>query len=128
MADAKINFTKLIQDSQEYGSDDQHMVSRAFFSIEVEGNKPVDSYVDIKQTVGTDFETAKLEVSSPSDYEGPYNYMAMRQLAEHYYRSLVGKSGSGISIQGGSNIRMSNNTFSAPFSHDIEVGKECPAW
>lgn len=28
---ARITFHKLIQDSQDYGSDDEHMVSRAFF-------------------------------------------------------------------------------------------------
>ena len=34
MAKVKITFHKCIQDSQEYGSNDEHMVSRIFFSIE----------------------------------------------------------------------------------------------
>src|SRR3990167_10154919 len=127
MKKAKITFTKLIQDSQDYGSDDQHMVSRAFFVIDVEGNVIKDAYADIKQTVGTDFETAPLEVSQPHGYAGPFNYMAFRQIAETYYRKLVGGGGSGIRIMGSSNIRMRNNTFVMPMAFELEVGKESPA-
>jgi len=33
MSQISVTFHKLIQDSQEFGSDDEHMVSRAFFKI-----------------------------------------------------------------------------------------------
>ena len=125
---AKITFNSLIQDSQEYGSDDQHRISRAFFSIEIDGNEAIESYVSIKQTVGTDFETASLEVSRPYGYSGPFNYTAFRQIVESYYRGLVGKGGSGISISGEGNIRMLDNRFGKRVVCEIEVSKESPTW
>ncbi len=128
MAKAKVIFQKLIQDSQDYGSDDQHMVSRAFFSVDVEGNVTQEAYVDIQQTVDTDFESTPLEVSKPVGYSGPFNYQAFRQAAEAYYRSLVGGKGSGIRITGGGNIRMRNNTFIQQAVVEFEVSKESPAW
>ena len=128
MAKTKVIFHKLIQDSQDYGSNDQHMVSRAFFTVDVEGNVSDEAYVDIKQSVGSDFETTPLEVSKPVGYNGPFNYQAFRQAAESYYRSLVGGKGSGIHIAGGSNIRMRNNTFLQQAVAEFEVSKESPAW
>lgn len=129
MAKAKVIFHKLIQDSQDYGSDDQHMASRAFFTVDIEGNVSEEAYVDIKQSVGSDFETTPLEVSKLVGYNGPFNYQAFRQAAESYYRSLVGGQGSGIHIAGGSNIRMRNNTFNTREMAEFEVSsKESPAW
>jgi len=67
MVPAKISFRELIQDSQDYGSDDEHMVSRVFFDFEIEGSVHSNLYADVKQPVGSSFETAPLEVSRPSD-------------------------------------------------------------
>ena len=128
MAKAKVIFHKLIQDSQDYGSDDQHMVSRAFFSVDVEGDVPQEVYADIKQTVGTDFESAPLEVSRPNGYNGPFNYDAFRQAAEEYYRSSIGSHGSSIQIADGSSIRMRNNTIIQQTQFEFEVSSESPAW
>lgn len=111
MAKAKVIFHKLIQGSQDYGSDDQHMVSREFFTVEIEGKISKEAYADIKQPVGSDFETTPLEISKPVCYNALFNYETFREAAEGYYRSLVGSQGSGIHIAGGSNIRMQNNTF-----------------
>ncbi len=116
-------FYKCVQDSQEYGSNDEHMVSRVFFSLEIDGKKYDGLYSDIKQTVGSSFETGVVEVSPPLGYDGPLNYMAFRDAAEKYFRQLVGSTASGIHISGGSNIRMRNNTFvfSMPFEFDVLV-------
>jgi hypothetical protein len=121
MAIATITLHKLIQDSQDYGSDDEHMVSRVFFDMEVDGKKFADLYADVKQSVGGSFETSPLEVSSPPNYKGPFNHEAFRAIVEQYYRGLVGATGSGIHISGGSNIRMRNNTFVKPLSAQFEV-------
>ena len=126
MAKAKVVFQKLIQDSQDYGSDDEHMVSRAFFTLEIEGNRHADMFVDIKQPVGGDFEKSLLEVSRPAGYSGPFNYEAFRAAVEKYYRSLVGSSGSGI--QGGRNIRMRNNTFVQQSVAEFEISKSNAGW
>lgn len=128
MAKAKIIFHRLIQDSQDYGSNDEHMISRAFFSVDVEGDVTEDAYVDIKQPVDADFDSTPLEVSKPVGYSGPFNYEVFRQAAEGYYRSLVGSQGSGIRIAGDGNIRMRNNTFIQQAQVEFEVSKKSPAW
>jgi len=128
MSKAKVAFHKLIQDSQEYGSDDEHMVSRAFFSIELDGTVTNDAYVDIKQSVGSDFETSPLEISKPHNYKGPFNHEEFSKFTENYYRGLVGSKGSGIHISGGGNIRMQNNTFVQEAKAEFEVSNESPAW
>lgn len=111
MARVKLNFHECIQDSQEYGSDDEHMVSRIFFSIEVNGEQYEELYhTDLKQTVGGKFEETPIEVGLPHDslekpYTGPMNYEAFRKGTEDYYRNLVGSKGGGIHIgEGASNI------------------------
>ena len=58
MAKAKLVFHKCIQDSQDYGSDDERMVSRVFFTLTVAGNEHPDLYADIKQTVGSKVDTS----------------------------------------------------------------------
>lgn len=114
-------FYKCIQDSQDLGSDDEFMVSRVFFTLNIDG-KIYDCHANLKQTVGSNFETGTIEVGPPIGYNGPFNHMAFRDEAEKYFRSLVGSNASGIRIGGGcSNIRMRNNTFGVimPFQLDI---------
>ena len=125
---AKIYLQRLIQDSQEYGSDDEHMVSRVFFDLQVDGTKHQGLYCDVKQTVGSCFESAPLEVSKPVGYSGAFNYDAFQEVIERYYRSLVGSQGGGIRIVGGSNIRMRNNTFVRPGEETIEVQDSGSSW
>jgi hypothetical protein len=111
MPTAKVIFHKLIQDSQDYGSNDDHMVSRVFFSVHVGDEVQRDVFADIKQTVGSDVETARLEVSRPHGYTGAWDHDAFAKAAERYFRACVGSLGSGIRTAGGGNIRMRNNTF-----------------
>ena len=128
MAKVRIALHECIQDSQEYGSDDEHMVSRVFFSIEVDGKRWSDElyYADLKQVVGGEFEKNPIEVSSPCDssgepYPGPMNYQAFRNGAESYFRNLVGSKGFGVHIEGGSHIRMQNNRFVQEDSIEFEA-------
>ncbi len=127
MAKARVTFNRLVQDSQDYGSNDEHMVSRVFFTLEIDGTKH-ELYADIKQTVGSSYETGPIEVSKPHGYSGPFSHQEFQRAAEIYYSSLVGSSGSGIRIQGGANIRMRNNTFVKQAVFEFEVGKESTAW
>jgi hypothetical protein len=87
---AKIRFHRCIQDSQDYGSDDEHMVSRVFLTVEAEGRAYTDLTVDIKQAVGESFEQGVLEVSRPRGYDGALDYAEFRRAVEAYFRSLVG--------------------------------------
>ena len=118
MATAIIIFNRCIQDSQEYGSDDEHMISRVFFTLEI-GDRRIDLHADIKQAVGSSYETGLIEVGMPEGHRGPFNYEVFRDVAERYYRSLVGSGAGSINIQGGTNIRMEHNIF------DIEMSVEC---
>jgi len=121
MATATLHLKELIQDSQDYGSDDEHMVSRVFFDLEVDGVRHEGLYADVKQPVGSSFESDNLEVSKPVGYKGPFNYEAFRAVVEEYYRRLIGAQGRGIHIEGGANIRMSNNRIVTPELAQFEV-------
>jgi len=111
MATFRITFHQLIQDSQDYGNDDEHMISRVFFSLEVDGKGAGDFTADLKQVVGSNIETGEIEVGAPSGYDGPFNHQGFSEAARKYFRSLIGSQGSGIHIAGGTNIRMRNNRF-----------------
>ena len=128
MAKVKITFQKCIQDSQEYGSNDEHMVATVFFNIEVDGENKGEFSADVKQTVGGDYETTPLEIGIPKDYKGPLNYQSFREAVEDYYRSQVGSSGRGIHIAGGGNIRMYNNTFIATKIVEFEAEGKNVGW
>lgn len=131
MPKARVTFHKCVQDSQDYGSDDEHMISRIFFSLEVGGKRYDGLYLDVKQTVGSSYETGSLEVSPPrgTAYSGPFNHDALRAAAERYYRSLVGSTGSGIHISGGAqNIRMRNNLFVKEGIVDFDVSGPNVSW
>jgi hypothetical protein len=121
MQTAHVTFTRLVQDSQDFGSNDDHMVSRVFFDLEYGGKTHRDLYVDVKQTVGSNIESDPLEVGRVSDYSGPGNYTAFRAAVEKYFRSLVGSSGRGIRIVNASNVRMRNNTFVQQSLAEFEV-------
>jgi hypothetical protein len=110
---AKVTFQKCIQDSQDYCSNDEHMISRIFLTLEA-GDRKTDLVADIKQIVGSSFESAPLEVSFKDDkgqgYKGPLNYMALQQEVEKYYRESFGAQGHAIRIAGGAHVRMNSNT------------------
>ena len=126
---AKVTFMRCIQDSQDYGSDDEHMVSRVFFDLKVGGKVYPGLHADLKQVVGSSYETGDIEVGRPEGYRGPFNHMAFRDAAERYFRSLVGSTASGIRIQGGGKIRMRNNTFMMARVENCEIeGGAAGAW
>jgi len=125
---ARITFRECIQDSQDYGSDDEHMVSRVFFTLELGGRSYPDLYADIKQTVGSSFETGTLEVDAPHGYKGPFNQASFRDAVEAYCRSLVGATGSGIRIEGAVNLRMRNNRFVRRHTVEFPVTEGGAGW
>lgn len=106
----RVAFHRIIQDSQEYGSNDEHMVSRVFFRLYRDGNDLGEFYTDVKQTVGSTFEDpGSIEVGAPVGYNGPFNQEKFSEAVSQYFRSAIGRSGSAIGIQGGTNIRMHDN-------------------
>ena len=118
---ATLLFQKCLQNAQEYGSDDEFMVSRIFFSLELPDKRIDDLYVDIKQAQGDKFEGGSIEVGKPHGYAGNLDYEAFRNAVESYFRKLVGSTGAAIKIQGGNNIRMFNNWFHVPMKAEITI-------
>ena len=118
---ARVTFHRCVQDSEKYGSNDELMVSRVFFTLETGGRGYRNFYADLKQAVGTSYETGPVEVSDPVGYAGPFNYSAFRDAAEKYYRTLVGSQAKGIHLEGGSNIRMRNKTFSMELQVEFDI-------
>ena len=109
MKKATIELYRCIQESQEYGSDDEYMISHIFFRLEVEG-KTYDLHSDLKQLVGSNIEDPQsIEVGRPEGYEGPFNYAAFQKEAADYFKECIGAKGKGIGISGGSNVFMENN-------------------
>jgi len=104
------------------------MVSRIFFDIEVDGSPRGEFYVDLKQCVGSNFETGSIEVSSPQGYKGPFNYEAFRDGVEKYYRSLIGLRGKCVHIKGGDNIRMANNVYVKEVAIEFDVHDRYALW
>ena len=120
---ALVIFNKLVQDSQEYGSDNEHMVSRLYFDLEIDGKKHLNLFVDIKQTVGSILSDENIEVSSPTEYKGKFNYDDFRKGVINYYRKCFGPQG--VAIRVGENVkclRMQNNVFSITMVHEFEIG------
>lgn len=120
MATMKVHFTSCVQDSRDYGSDDEYIVSRVFFSIECEGLQYTGLHADIKQAVDDDIETDSLEVTLPQGYDGPISDVAFRRAVGQYYRSLVGSDRSGYQTSM-ENIRMRDNTFLMPCSLEFPL-------
>jgi len=128
MAKAKITFESFRQDSQDYATfekSEAHGVSVIRFSMDI-GDKHFGGLsVEVRQPYGTDFESEPLEVSRVSGgYSGPWNHAGFAELAKQYYRSASGSSGHAIRIQGGSNIRMRNNTVVSHQEAQLDIPDE----
>ena len=129
MPTATITFRECIQDSQDFGSDDEHMVSRVVLDLAAEGRTFPNLTVDVKQTVGSSYESGPLEVSRPRGYDGSLDNEPFRKAVERYYRSQVGSGGSGIRIGPGSaNLRMRNNRFISRAEVSFEYTTQSPTW
>jgi hypothetical protein len=65
---AKVTFHKLIQDTQDLVASDpnrNHMVSRAFFTLDVRGKQYADMSVTLRQPFGTDYAKKPIEIEKP---------------------------------------------------------------
>ena len=116
------------QISQALGSNDEHMISRVFFSLDIGGKKTDNLHADIKQTVGSDFEKSNFEISPPEEYKGQLNYSDFRNSIESYYRSLVGSQGGGIRVPNGGAVNMENNFFPKEMTFEFDANASNAGW
>ena len=124
----RVKVQKCIQDSQEYGSTDEHMVSRVFFAIGVDGGLYDEDYCDIKQIVGSAYGSGNMEVSRPHKYRGPYDHEIFSDKIAGYFSKLVNSSGSIISLGGATNVRMRNNIFVNPYEFTLDAEETGASW
>ena len=123
MTRAIINFIKLKQDFPEYGSNEQYMVSRVFFDLNVDGKSYTNLYSNIKQKIGSNFESEPLDISAPVGYDGKLNFEVFRAIVDTYIRSLIVNGEKCFNkVVAPSHIRMYGNTFESqlkvPFDFD----------
>jgi hypothetical protein len=108
----RVVFHRLLQNSQDLGSNDEHMISQVFFSLEVDGKAKGEFSATLKQTVGSEFNDADIEVGSPDGYDGDFDHGGFSHVARQYFTSLIGQHGRGMLIEGKpNNIVMRNNQF-----------------
>ena len=119
----KVTFHKLIQKTQDVAASEpnqNHMISQAFFTVEIGGKQYRNMSVVLRQPFGTDYTKEPIEVEKPSlgSYTGNWNYNEFRDAAEDYYRSALGMA---IRFGPGSKGSMRNNMIGLSKSYDIDV-------
>lgn len=118
MPKIRVTFKECIQDSPEYGSDDEYMVSRVSVDLAVDRADQGGFIADLKQAVGTDFDTGPIEVGRPVEvethkpYGGPFDQARFAEAASKYFRELLGSEGWALELRPGNrNERMQGNRF-----------------
>lgn len=123
-----VNVTRCVQDSQEYGSTDEFMVSRVFYSIDVDGVPKGNDYSDLKQVVGSAYSSDNIEVSPPHGYRGPYDHNTFSNEVAGYFCQCVNSSGAMISLGSAALFRMKNNAFEIPYRFQFEAEGPAASW
>ena len=119
---AQITFLALVQDINDYNKaehGEKQMVSRIVFSLELDGSRHDQLFVEVAQPMGTDYKTEPLTFG-PLSHEvtgGPWNHEAFTELVEGYYRSALKKT---VEV---ASARMRNNMIIqvAIYEFDIET-------
>jgi len=97
---ATVTFRRCIINSPEFWSDDDHVGSRVFFDLSVEGEEFKDLFVDVRQLLDDGTESQPLLVSLPQGYDGPFNMPVFQGLVEFYYRHAIGVQSSMFGTKG----------------------------
>ena len=126
MTIATLTFQKLIQEAQDVSSTEpkqNHLISRAFFRLDLNDKHYAGMSVILRQPFGTDYTKEPIEVEKPfGSYVGNWNQDAFRKIVEDYYRSAIGRQGRAMRIGPGSeNIRMRGNTIGFLKSYQLEI-------
>lgn len=83
----RVIFKELEWDVQDYEwSEDGHVVSIVNFDLEENGLMNRGLSARILQPVDSPCETAHLEISHPTNYDGPLDFDAFSDAASSYYR------------------------------------------
>jgi len=129
MGELMVTFDGCVVNTQERGSDDEHMVSRLHFRLQVEDNPPIELGADITQA-GSSYDKSPLQVGWPTDhagvkYKGPFNYEAWREHAEDYYRVALSKT---VRLGSGATMKMKNCEVKMSKIVKIQADDSVQAW
>jgi len=140
-----VDFDRVIQNLHTIEKGDKAvMMSRVFFKLTTsDGKNTIPLFVDIGQPYGTTYSEEPLETGSPfireadsypkqstngpflqTPFTGDWNHNDFADLAENYYRSLVGTDGNLINIGEDSSGSMSNIALVSPSRGTMTVDRD----
>jgi hypothetical protein len=117
---AKIIFHKLVLNSEALGSDEEHLVSRVYFSLQLDDHTVRDLYADFTQPAKGESLADSFQIGPPMGYSGPFNQGAFQELVKTYYNSIIGEHGSALAVRGEGKLRIRNSTFSQEARYEVE--------
>jgi hypothetical protein len=81
--------------------DENQIGSLIEFDLKIGDECLRDLSAEVRQLIGTDFQSQPLEVGKVIGYDGPWNYEEFREFCGRYYRDVIGSSGVGRTINRG---------------------------
>lgn len=141
-----LNFERIEQNLHNLAEGEQAvMISRVFFNFSTNDGKVSQSmFADISQPYGTSFGEEPFETGIPFlcntgeypteptngpyqfvPYKGPWNHNDFSDIAERYYRSLIGSSGAHINVpNNSSSVTMGSNTLVQSYRGSMKVERD----
>jgi len=149
----ELTFEGCVQDSREYGSDWENIVSRVFYWVKREGGSPGDFrrdlelvsgayfaklkidppagytgpmlYAELRQPVGDDFQMGRIEVIPPTVHRAAFDAADFAQQAVAYFRSLMSDAGAMVRVEEGRPLRGSlRTTQHVRLRHNVEASRK----
>lgn len=120
-----LNFKKIQQTSHNIRSDDDHMTATIILDITFDGTTYSDCTANIKQIIGSNYESEPLEISKVEGYKGPINRQNFAFIVQDLYFNLVGSQGGAIRVgKDASNVEMKNISFMINRTYEMSVKDE----
>ena len=91
MQNINIYSNKCVHDSQEFGSNNSHIISRVYFNLQVDDKGFSDLSVDISHQSSDLFNATNLKIENycgPQDLSS-FDYEVLNDSIEYYYRDLM---------------------------------------
>ncbi len=149
----ELTFEGCVQDSREYGSDWEQIVSRVFYWLKREGGPrgdfrrdlelvsgayfakvkidPPDGYTgpmlyaELRQRVGEDFQTGRIEVAPPAGHREAFHEADFAKEAVAYFRGLMSDAGAMVRAEEGRPLRGSlRTTQHVRLRHNVEASRK----
>jgi hypothetical protein len=121
-----INFTRCEQQSQVFGTDNEHTIAKIFFTlwsgddVNMKDARSLEAIINQPAGESFSFDTMPLVVVPPPELENEINYSEFRDKAEEYYRFAFKNMGIGIG-SGSRDILFGNNTIA--IAHFVMIAK-----